>query len=144
MKYRVTIPKPCPKNWQQMNTVKKEKNCNKIVFDLTTLTDEQLVDKTYQKERMNERVKSNLLNRNLKTLPQKISLGLINIEATTNSSPFFVIASKKNTILVIPYLSFKTTTLNISKTKHTYRKIAEYNTLYRKYNGNPIFKKNSL
>ncbi len=111
MKYRIEIPKPCAKNWQQTNVLEKEKSyvkCNKIVFDLTTLTDEKLVDKIHQKERTYKEIKNNLLS-----------------------------FTKNNTILVIPYLRSKTTTLNISEIK-------KHHTLNKEYTNNKYFQKNSI
>ncbi len=88
MKYRIKIPKPCHENWQQMTAVEKGKfcnKCNKIVFDLTTLTDKQLISKMNQKESICGRVKSSQLNRHIETPSKNNFSGLATAVAVTAS-----------------------------------------------------------
>jgi len=86
MKKTITIrvPEPCHEDWNKMTPTEKGKFCGlcaKEVFDFTKATDEELVKKVYNNEKLCGRFKASQLNREMK-LERKSGISLAPLAAS--------------------------------------------------------------
>lgn len=108
----IRIPEPCHEDWNQMTPTDKGKFCSvctKEVFDFTKVTDEELVKRVNNNEKICGRFKSSQLNREMK-LERKSGFSLAPMAASF-LLPFTLFASsnkgdtKKNTTFPKEYKS---------------------------------------
>ena len=92
----IRIPEPCHEDWNQMTTTDKGKFCSlctKEVFDFTQVTDEELVKRVHNNEKICGRFKSSQINREMK-LERKSGFSLAPFAASF-LLPFTLLASTK-------------------------------------------------
>ncbi len=92
----ISIPKPCHEDWKKMTPTEKGKFCKvctKEVFDFTNVSDEELVKKVYNKEKLCGRFKSSQLNREL-ILERKSKFSIASL-VTSFLLPLTLLASLK-------------------------------------------------
>jgi len=92
----IRIPEPCHEDWNKMTSTEKGKFCGvceKEVFDFTKATDEELVKKVYNNEKLCGRFKNSQINREMK-LERKSGLSLAPLAASF-LLPFTLLASTK-------------------------------------------------
>ncbi|PHS66762.1 MAG: hypothetical protein COB12_06045 [Flavobacterium sp.] len=80
----IHVPEPCHEDWNKMTTTEKGKFCGvctKEVFDFTKTTDEELVKKVYNNEKLCGRFKASQLNREIK-LERKSGISLAPLAAS--------------------------------------------------------------
>ncbi len=80
----IRIPEPCHEDWNKMTTTEKGKFCGvctKEVFDFTKATDEELVKKAYNNEKLCGRFKVSQLNREIK-LERKSGISIAPLAAS--------------------------------------------------------------
>ena len=92
----IRIPEPCHEDWNQMTPTDKGKFCRvctKEVFDFTQVTDEELVKRVHNNEKICGRFKSSQINREMK-LERKSGFSLAPFAASF-LLPFTLLASTK-------------------------------------------------
>ena len=118
----IRIPEPCHEDWNQMTPTDKGKFCSvctKEVFDFTQVTDEELVKRVHNNEKICGRFKSSQINREMK-LERKSGFSLAPLAASF-LLPFTLLASTKtNTNAKDSNLQGKSySSLNISSLNRT-------------------------
>lgn len=92
----IRIPEPCHEDWNQMTSTDKGKFCSvctKEVFDFTKVTDEELVKRVHNSEKLCGRFKSSQINREMK-LERKSGFSIASLAASF-LLPFTLLASTK-------------------------------------------------
>ena len=92
----IRIPEPCHEDWNQMTSTDKGKFCSvctKEVFDFTKVTDEELVKRVHNNEKICGRFKSSQINREMK-FERKSGFSLAPFAASF-LLPFTLLASTK-------------------------------------------------
>lgn len=124
MKYKITIPKPCHENWNEMTTTQKGrfcKSCSKEVVDFTKLTSSDISKKVLINDNLCGRFKNTQLNKEIKTIRRnhvsKVAASLALVSTISVSEPFFSQA-KKDTIEVLNHKLGKIVLRNNLKEKY--------------------------
>jgi len=92
----IRIPEPCHEDWNKMTPTEKGKFCGvctKEVFDFTKATDEELVKKVYNNDKLCGRFKKSQINREMK-LERKSGFSLAPLAASF-LVPFTLLSSTK-------------------------------------------------
>ena len=107
MKYKITIPKPCHENWNEMTATQKGrfcKSCSKEVIDFTKLTSSNISKKVLNNGNLCGRFKNTQLNKEIKIIRRnhasKVAASLALLSTISVSEPFFS-QTKKDTIEAI-------------------------------------------
>lgn len=86
---KITIPKPCHENWDNMTTLEKGKFCSvcsKTVHDFTSFSDEELINTFDSDKDICGRFREDQLRVNLNfSLASKLALGLLAVGSFTST-----------------------------------------------------------
>ncbi|WP_172824370.1 carboxypeptidase-like regulatory domain-containing protein [Polaribacter sp. KT25b] len=109
MKYKITIPKPCHENWNNMSQTQKGKfckSCRKEVVDFTKSSALKISKKVLKEENLCGRFKDAQLNKEIETNKKsnlkKIAASLVLVATIAVSESVFS-QSKKDAVEVVNY-----------------------------------------